>query len=143
MSYSIFYRIFATFFAPACFVYAGYQLTGTQGGGLAGLVAYSGLLTLSVAARVGQRQDYWASKSAKLKAEAKALRGALAEEHAKRASGTLAEDNQVIIDAYRSRLAVLQISTTALRAGYSSYKSAPLGHFSEKKGGLLPDGKAQ
>jgi hypothetical protein len=74
-----------------------------------------------------------------LHAEQLGLQAALAEEYRREVKG--ADDSRAIQDAYRVRLALLEISKMALRAGYLSQKSArPFSHFSEKRGGLLPDG---
>jgi len=126
---------------PAMAAYAGYLLTGRPTGVALGFLVYAAFATFHFAARFRERRDYWASKLAMLKAETESLQEALAEADARRAEAPLAHDSQVLIDAYRARLGLLQAQAKAVRAGYASQRKAgPLGHFSETQGGLLPDG---
>jgi hypothetical protein len=130
--------LWAAIRCPAIAGLAGYLFTGKSSGVAAGILAYSALTLFSVAARQYSRNDYWASKMARLHAEEIALYQALAEESRR----AVAEDHdtQALIGVYRARLGLLQVRKKALRAGYLSYKAAGVfSHFSERKGGLLPD----
>ena len=140
----MFLRIFQKLVMPILWLpmsfLAGYELTGRQAAGVGGVLAYSLLFSFTQTMRLNEREDYWASKLAMLKAETKAVKGALAEAVGQRAAGALPPENQVLIDAYRTRLALLEVSRSAIHAGYLSWeKAGSLGHWSETKGGLLPD----
>jgi hypothetical protein len=125
-------EIFTAFACPVMAGCAGYNLNGQMSGAFAGFIAYTAFILVSGLLLRYQRRDYWASKLAMLKAEMSALNAALA------SAGTLAETNQVIQDAYRARLALLQVSMTAVQAGYASEKEAGwLGHGSARRSGLV------
>jgi hypothetical protein len=132
------WELFASLACPLVAGCAGYNLNGTFSGAIAGFLAYSVLnMYMGVVLRY-QRRDYWASKLAMLKAEAAALSLALAKDGREQATGTLPESNQAIPDAYRARLALLQVSMAAVRAGYASEKKAGLfGHGSARRAGLV------
>jgi hypothetical protein len=116
--------------------YAGHRLGG-QSGFTAGVAAYYALyISLNVASRY-RRLDDWASKLAMFKAEEAELHLALAREYREQAGGPTFESKQAILDAYRARLALLQISMKVLQGEYLSEKNAmPLAHASEKWSGL-------
>jgi hypothetical protein len=133
----MFIQFWAALWCPVCAGFSGYLLTGKTNGVFAGVLAYTVLVLSSQAARLDGRTDYWASKLAMLKAEEAELHRALAQLTPPPVS---ADDTSALTEAYRTRLALLQVQKKALRAGYLSPKSAGvLGHFSETKGGLLPD----
>ena len=133
----MFMQFWAALWCPVLAGLSGYLLRGNFNGVTAGFLAYGVLAIGWQASRHYDRADYWASKLAMLKAEEAALQQAL---DAVSLVAVSAEDKQTLASAYRTRLAVLRIQRTALRAGYRSYKSAGVfGHFSERKGGLLPD----
>lgn len=132
-------QLWAAIVCPLGFGVAGWELTRDARGIFAALVGYSAALAMSLAARVYQRNDYWASKLAMVESEIRLLSEALAVEYRRSDAGSLSENNQPIIDAYRSRLALLRISTTAIRAGFASEKASgwPHGHSSARRAGLL------
>ncbi len=134
----MFIQLWAGLWCPVLAGYAGYLLTHELNGVLGGVTAYTVLVLFSQATRLYDRADVWASKMAMLRAEERALQLALAAES--RRAGPDAEGSSALIEAYRTRLALLEVRKTALRAGYRSYRAVGvLGHFSETKGGLLPD----
>lgn len=135
----MFLQFWAGIWSPVLAGYAGYLFTGKYLGVFGGLLSYCAVMLASAAARQLSRNDYWASRVAELHAEQLGLQAALAEEYRREVKG--GSDTRALQDAYRTRLALLEVSKKAVRAGYLSYKAAGVfSHFSEKKGGLLPDG---
>jgi hypothetical protein len=134
----MFWQMYAAFVCPLMAGLAGYQLNGKASGAFAGFTAYAALILYSSLMRQHARRDYWASKLAMFKAEEAALNLALAKEYREQTAGPLLENNRAVVEAYRGRLALLQVSMTALRAGYASEKEAGiLGHVSERWSGLV------
>jgi hypothetical protein len=118
-------QIWAAVFCPVTAFYAGYLASGKAMGGMAAVLGYTLLFTYLASLHQWQRRDYWRSKWAMLRAERTALQEALAAQVRSREAGAGTLDSQLLIDAYRGRLAVLDVSAaSALTAGYASEKRA-------------------